>query len=522
MSILSNVLLITVDDLNYDSVGCFGCQVDDITPNIDKLASEGVRFNNSHVTIAVCQPSRSVLLTGRYPHHNGARGFEEIDASVTTLTQVLHREGFLNGIIGKEDHVAPKEKFFWDEYVQTYCEEEGWGRSPEVYYDKVKQFLTRAREEGKPFFLMANSHDPHRPYVGADDEMFYFGHHPTADRIYTPEEITVPGCLPDLPDVRKELAQYFSSVHRGDQIVGKILQALDDMGYRDDTLVLFLSDNGMALPYAKTNCYLNSTKSPYIMRWPGRIPAGSVSDALVSGIDFTPTVLDVLGIEPIVDADGRSMKHMIMEGAEQYDDIFTLFFKTNNNHITHRALHFPMRCVQNKRFCNGIFNHTSLCEFNQGKLLLHLTIPFEKKPKTNLPSDNLKYYRQRKQMTTRQLAEKLDIVPATVVLYESGKHPIPYDVAIKLADVLKIEAALFYDDFSRFLAVPYTEALKSVRMALGLSQKAFAEQIEVIPSYYYKLEEGNRRPSRKVYQKICAVLEATGRQTSLLWEQPLQ
>ena len=179
MSILSNVLLITVDDLNYDSVGCFGCQVDDITPNIDKLASEGVRFNNSHVTIAVCQPSRSVLLTGRYPHHNGARGFEEIDASVTTLTQVLHREGFLNGIIGKEDHVAPKEKFFWDEYVQTYCEEEGWGRSPEVYYDKVKQFLTRAREEGKSFFLMANSHDPHRPYVGADDEMFYFGHHTT-------------------------------------------------------------------------------------------------------------------------------------------------------------------------------------------------------------------------------------------------------------------------------------------------------------------------------------------------------
>ena len=149
-------------------------------------------------------------------------------------------------------------------------------------------------------------------------------------------------------------------------------------------------------------------------------------------------------------------------------------------------------------------------------------MPFEEKPKTNLPGDNLKYYRQRKQMTTRRLAEKLDIVPATVVMYESGKHPIPYDVAIKLADVLKIEAALFYDDFSRFLAVPYTEALKSVRMALGLSQKAFAEQIEVIPSYYYKLEEGNRRPSRKVYQKIYATLETTSLQTLLLGEHPLQ
>ena len=172
--------------------------------------------------------------------------------------------------------------------------------------------------------------------------------------------------------------------------------------------------------------------------------------------------------------------------------------------------------------CNGVFNHTSLCEFHQGKLLLHLTIPFEEKPKTNLPGDNLRYYRQRKQVTTRHIAEKLDIVPATVTMYENGKQPIPYDVAVKLADILEIEASLLYDDFSRFLAVPYTEALKSVRMVLGLSLKAFAEQIEIAPGYYYKLEGGNRRPSRKIYQKICAMLEATGLQTSLLWEHPLQ
>mgnify|MGYP005910879897 CR=1 FL=1 len=99
---------------------------------------------------------------------------------------------------------------------------------------------------------------------------------------------------------------------------------------------------------------------------------------------------------------------------------------------------------------------------------------------------------------------------------------IPYDVAIKLSDVLKIESSLLYDDFSRFLSVPYTEALKSVRTALRLSQKAFAERIGIVPSYYYKIEEGNRRPSRKVYQKICAMLEATGLQTSLLGEHPLQ
>lgn len=125
-------------------------------------------------------------------------------------------------------------------------------------------------------------------------------------------------------------------------------------------------------------------------------------------------------------------------------------------------------------------------------------------------------------MTTRQLAEKLDIVPSTVAMYENGKHPIPYNIAIKLADVLEVEASLLYDDFSRFLAVPYTEALKSVRTAMGLSQKAFAEQMGIVPSYYYKLEEGNRRPSREVYQKLCAAFEATGLQTSFLWEYPLK
>ena len=125
-------------------------------------------------------------------------------------------------------------------------------------------------------------------------------------------------------------------------------------------------------------------------------------------------------------------------------------------------------------------------------------------------------------MTTRQLTEKLDIVPATVVMYENGKHPIPYDVAVKLADVLEIEASLLYDDFSRFLAVPYTEVLKSVRTALGLSQKAFAEQMGLVLSYYFKLEEGSRRPSRKVYQQMCVALKETNPQTSLLKEYHLQ
>ena len=158
------------------------------------------------------------------------------------------------------------------------------------------------------------------------------------------------------------------------------------------------------------------------------------------------------------------------------------------------------------RLCNGIFNHTLLCQFYQGRLLLHVTIPFEEKPTSNLPGDNLRYYRQRKSLTTRQIAEQIDVVSATILMYEQNKHPIPLDVANGLADVLDVNANLLYDDFTVFLSTPYSKALKDIRMSVGMSQRAFAEHIGVIPSYYYKLESGHRRPSRKVYQRMVDTL----------------
>ena len=358
MADVRNVLLLTFDDMNYDSVGCYGNPMDDITPNLDKLAAEGIRFNHSHVTIGICQPSRSVLLTGLYPNHNGARGFEDIDESVTTLTEVLHENGYYNGIIGKETHVSPRHKFCWDECISVYNEEEGWGRDPEVYYRKSCEFFRNAKVAGKPFFAMINSHDPHRPFAGSDDEISFFGHNTLVEKTYAPDEVYIPQFLPDLPDIRKELAWYYASVHRADATLGRILDALDDTGYRDETLVLFLSDNGMAFPFAKTNCYQDSTRSPYIMRWPGTIEGGSVSDALISGVDVTPTILDILGLRSIAGIDGKSFKDSLLKGSEVNDFIFTMFFKTANNAITKSVRSYPMRCVEDKRF-SYIFNDWS-------------------------------------------------------------------------------------------------------------------------------------------------------------------
>jgi len=347
-----NVVLLTLDDLNYDSLGCFGSPIGGISPNIDALCKDGTVFRNAHVTVAVCQPSRSVLLTGRYPFKNGARGFEAIDTSCTTLTERLKEAGYLNAIIGKEDHVAPREKFCWDTYIRTMNDENDFGRNPEHYYHHAYTFIQEAKTQGKPFFIMANSHDPHRPFAMSEGEMKKFGRHVSCSHTYSPDEIPVKGCLPDLPEIRKELAQYYTSVHRADEMVGRIIDVLKDMQVYDDTLILFLSDNGMALPFCKTNCYLNSTKSPYILKLPKEMQSNEKReiDALVNGIDVTPTLLDILGLPLIQGVDGKSFLPLLYGDGSEYCDIYTMFFKTSVNPKTNEPGYYPMRAVSSKQF----------------------------------------------------------------------------------------------------------------------------------------------------------------------------
>ena len=158
--------------------------------------------------------------------------------------------------------------------------------------------------------------------------------------------------------------------------------------------------------------------------------------------------------------------------------------------------------------CNDIFNHTSLYQYHQGKLLLHLTLAFETKPKSNQPGEYLRYYRLRNNLTSRQLAEQVGIVPATLLKYEQGLTPIPYDTAVGLSERLKIDAELLCDSFAAFIASPYTEDLKAIREELKLNQREFAELVGLKASYYYQMEKGNRRPSRKVYQQIIDALNA--------------
>ena len=359
-----NILLITVDDMNYDTPNIVRGVAPDVTPNIDALAKSGLRFVNSHVTVAVCQPSRQTLMTGRYPHHSGSVGFYPINKDCPTLQESLKAAGYDLGILGKVGHLAPPEKFPWDYQHDAY--DLGMGRDPSMYYKYANEFLAKAKADKKPFFLMANSHDPHRPFAGSVGDKNANEHpaappapgvidkgdgsrpnkHPDPTRIYKPEEVQVPGFLPDLPKVREELAQYASSCHRADETVGQVLKALHESGLEDNTVVFFLSDNGMSFPFAKSNCYLTSTRTPLIIRWPGRIKPGTVdSQNFVAGIDFMPTILDILHLQKPANMDGCSYLPLL-DGQKQdgRDHVFTVYNETAARNS------YPMRCCQDAHF----------------------------------------------------------------------------------------------------------------------------------------------------------------------------
>ncbi len=346
-----NIIIVSGDDLAYNSVGAFGCEVRDITPNIDKLATEGMRFKNAHVNTPVCQPCRQSWLTGRFPHTNGAEGFEPIDEDVPTLPEQLRSIGYINGILGKEIHHQPKERFFWDFIPFITDLDSAWrkgnSRNPSMFYEYSLKFFEMAKEQGKPFFLSANSHDPHRPFIGSHQDTLTWGDNmPPVTRQYAPEDVDVLGYLPDIKDVRKEVAQYYGSVYRCDQNIGGVLTALKESGLEDNTVVIFLSDHGASFPFSKAQCYLNSSKTPLIVKWPDRIKPGSADkEHFVMGIDLMPTIMDIVGLPLVPDLEGESFLPLLYNEKQDdreyaYSSFYQIFARTR----------YPMRCVQNEDF----------------------------------------------------------------------------------------------------------------------------------------------------------------------------
>jgi len=337
-----NILLLVADDMNQDTPGCFGGAAPDITPNIDALAKGGMRFEHAYVNISICTPSRSVMLSGLYPSRNGAEGFQRIRQGTRTLPAVLNEHGFLTGIIGKP--LRQQDLFRWSVTYrwQGVGDEDQWGRAPETYRSFVRSFFAMSRASNQPFFLMASSHDPHRPFGGDQPKKPHQQMAPSS-RTYDAEEVNLPGLLPDLSGVRKDFAGYCTSVRRLDDMVGTVLAELSKAGLDDETIVVFLADHGMPFPGVKFNCYPDSLKTPLIVRWPGKVRAGAVdADHMVSTVDLMPTLLDAVRLPP-GNSDGKTFLPVL--GGERQpgrDQVFGQF------HHIHGKDALPMRCVLTK------------------------------------------------------------------------------------------------------------------------------------------------------------------------------
>lgn len=314
-----NVLLLTVDDMSWDSIGAYGAQLPGLTPHIDALAASGVRFEHAYVTSPICQPSRSAWMTGLYPPASGAIGFLPVRAGVPTLAEVLRAAGWRVGILAKNTHTPPQEPGAWDLSVPPA--RLGAGRDPAAFAQYTREFVVESRATGRPFFLNVNLQDPHRPWPGGKPAWWYrfnpqgeFPPLPTA--FVDPANVPVPGYLPDLPEIRGELAQYYTAVHRADAGVGAVMAVLDELGLRDSTLVIFLSDNGISMPFAKQTHYMAGTRSAMLVRWPGHAEPGRVEHAATpAGIDVMPTILQATGVASPARQDGRSLVAVI-EGRE--------------------------------------------------------------------------------------------------------------------------------------------------------------------------------------------------------------
>lgn len=334
-----NILFFSSDDMNYDSTGVYGGPIPDLTPNVDKLASEGMRFTHAYSTVAVCQPVRQTMFCGTYPHRNGSVGFFPVKPGVVTLQQRLRDADYLISRYGKGKHMRPWGQFCFDVGDDTIS------RHPKALGEATRSFLKIAKEKKRPFFHNVNCYDPHRPFIGmkGPDDLAK-GEEPS--RWIKPEEVTiVPGFLEDLPEVRRELAGYYTNVRRMDDALGSVLDVLKEEGFAENTIIVFFGgDHGMSFPFAKSNAYDNSSRISFIVSWPGTVEPASVDgNHLISTLDFTPTLLEAVGLPAIPDVDGRSFLPVLKgETLKGWDRVFTQYNAAYGNNW------LPMRCIRTK------------------------------------------------------------------------------------------------------------------------------------------------------------------------------
>jgi uncharacterized sulfatase len=268
-----NIVWIVGEDMGPE-LGCYG-DPQALTPNMDRLAAEGARFTRCFTHAPVCAPSRSGLITGRYPTTIGTHHMRsKLIAPPPAFTTWLRRAGYFVAWPGKTD-------FNFDVPGDAFDSTADWTKRP----------------PRQPFFAYINFVDSHESSIRMADKYKTFTAGLAAREFHQPSKMSVPPYHPDTPEVRRDLANYYDLVTAVDHKVGQVLRALEAQGVAQNTVVFLTGDHGRGLPRSKRWVYESGTHVPLLVRWPGTIKPGSLREDLVSFIDFAPTVLALAGVE---------------------------------------------------------------------------------------------------------------------------------------------------------------------------------------------------------------------------------
>jgi len=332
-----NILLILSDDHSVPHLGVYGdvnCQRFNITPNLDELAAEGMLFNRAYTAAPQCAPSRISIFAGRSPVGLSTTRFAQPARADTVLvTDVLRKHGYWVGLDGRHQHLDGRAKDL-DHVTNTLVE---LGVRDDAFENRFDHFVRgvqtkgKALQEvgnlvaavldtvpaGKPFFLYFGFNQPHRKW-GDDYEKI------------DPVKLVLPPDWPDLPEVRLDYAKYLAEVRDLDTGIGLVDAVLEKRGLKENTLLIFMGDNGEALLRGKGTLAARGTHVPLMVRWPGMVKPGSVSNSLISGVDLAATMLDAAGLDV---APG-------MTGVSFLDELMGKSFKGRDHVFAERGWHF--------------------------------------------------------------------------------------------------------------------------------------------------------------------------------------
>ncbi|TYA78767.1 sulfatase family protein [Seonamhaeicola marinus] len=300
-----NIVFIIADDVSWNDLGAYG-HPNVRTPHLDKMAKDGMIFNQAFLTTSSCSPSRTSIISGLYPHNTDAEQLSwPLPDYKKTFVQELKNAGYWTGLAGKY-HMGDPVRDDFDQLLEMQWLDAPIGLDRRLKGDGsgcdewIK--LLQDRPKDKPFFTWLASFDAHRP--------FYEG---ISNQPYDLDETIIPPYMPETEASKKDFALYYEEITRMDDYVGKVIAELEAQGVADNTIVLFVSDNGRAFPRDKTTLYDGGIRTPWIIKWPAKIKPGSVNDNLVSSVDIAPTFMKLAGLEPLSDFDGVDFSSMLAD-----------------------------------------------------------------------------------------------------------------------------------------------------------------------------------------------------------------